>query len=114
MVLGFGGGGYGAEHQLVSLVQQVGWRVSPKRGQQRRCHEWRHLQALSDVVPQRVLYLRRLAHAYNDQFAILQAHQDVALLLGDRDTAYGDTHGHGLHAQRQAAQRQEFSTVKVP
>lgn len=99
MALGFGGGGCGAEHQLVSLVQQTGRRASPKGGQQGRRHERRHLQALSDVIPQRVLYLRRLSHAYNDQLAILQAHQDVALLFGDRNTAYGHTHGHGLHAQ---------------
>lgn len=114
MVLGFGGGGCGTEHQLVSLVQQAGWRASPKGGQQGRCQEGWLLQALSDVVPQRVLYLRRLAHAYYDQLAILQAHEDVALLLGDWDTAYGYTHGHGLHAQRQAAQRQELSTGKEP
>lgn len=97
--------GGGAEHQLVPLVEQPRWRASSERRQQRRGHERRALQALSDVVPQRVLYLRRLAHAYDDQLAVIQAHQDVALLLGDGDAADGKPHGHGLRAERQAAQQ---------
>lgn len=96
------GAGRGAEHQLVALVQQAGGRAGPQRRQQGGGHERRALQALSDVVPQRVLYLRRLAHAHDDQLAVVQAHQRVALLLGDRDAAHRQPHGHGLHAQRQA------------
>lgn len=97
------GAGSVAEHQLVPLVEQSGRRAGSERGQQRGSHERRRLQALSDVVPQRVLYLRRLPHAHDDQLPVLQAHQHVALLLGDGDAAHGDAHGHGLCAQRQAA-----------
>lgn len=110
-LLGFVGAGGGAEHQLVALVQQAGWRASSKRGQQGGGHERRSLQALSDVVPQRVLYLRRLAHAYDDQLAVLQAHQDVALLLGDRDATHRHPHGHGLRTQRQTAQEKQLLLI---
>ncbi|TNN55678.1 hypothetical protein EYF80_034113 [Liparis tanakae] len=101
--MGLVGARSGAEHQLVALVQQAVWRAGPERRQQRRGQERRPLQALSDVAPQRALYLRRLAHAHDDQLAVLQAHQDVALLLGDGDAAHRHPHGHGLAAQRQAA-----------
>lgn len=103
-VLRFLRAGGGAEQQLVPLVEQACRRASSERGQQRGRHERRALQALSDVVPQRALYLCRPAHAHDDQLAVLQAHQDVALLLGDGDTADRDPHGHGLGAQRQAAE----------
>lgn len=102
---GFMGAGSGAEHQLVALVQQAGRRASSERGQKRGGHERRSLQALSDVVPQRALYLRRLAHAHDDQLAVLQAHQDVALLFSDGDAAHRHPHGHGLRAQRQTAKQ---------
>lgn len=79
----FVGTGGGAKDQLITLVQQPCWRASSERCQQRGGHERRSLQALSDVVSQRVLYLSRLPHTNNDQLPVLKAHQDVALLFGD-------------------------------
>lgn len=47
-------------------------------------------------------HLRRLPSAHNDQFAIFQAHQHMAALLGHRHTVDWHFHGQGRHSRQQS------------